>query len=40
MGKEVELFIYEDEGHIFLKMENILDSEIHRMDFLAKYLES
>ncbi len=40
MGKEVELVIYEDEGHAFLKMENILDSELRRMEFLAKYLEA
>jgi dipeptidyl aminopeptidase/acylaminoacyl peptidase len=40
MGKEVDLVIYEDEGHIFLKMENILDSELRRISFLAKYLEA
>ena len=40
MGKVVELIIYEDEGHIFLKMENILDSEIRRAAFVAKYLEA
>ena len=39
MGKEVELIIYEDEGHIFLKMENVLDSELLRMAFLARYLD-
>jgi dipeptidyl aminopeptidase/acylaminoacyl peptidase len=39
MGKEVELIVYEDEGHAFLKMENILDSELCRMLFLTKYLE-
>jgi len=39
MGKEVDLAIYEDEGHTFLKMENILDSEQRRVAFLAKYLE-
>ena len=38
MGKEVDLIIYEDEGHAFLKRENILDSELRRMEFLAKYL--
>jgi dipeptidyl aminopeptidase/acylaminoacyl peptidase len=37
--KEVDLVIYEDEGHIFLKRENILDSELRRVAFLAKYLE-
>ena len=40
MGKAVDLIIYEDEGHIFLKLENILDSELRRMTFLAKYLEA
>jgi dipeptidyl aminopeptidase/acylaminoacyl peptidase len=40
MGKEAELVVYEDEGHAFLKMENILDSEMHRVEFLAKHLET
>ncbi|HEX7619856.1 MAG TPA: S9 family peptidase [Anaerolineales bacterium] len=39
MGKSVELVIYEDEGHTFLKLENVLDSELRRVAFLAKYLE-
>jgi dipeptidyl aminopeptidase/acylaminoacyl peptidase len=39
MGKSVELVIYEDEGHAFLKLENVLDSEHRRVEFLAKYLE-
>ncbi|MGZ6347123.1 MAG: S9 family peptidase [Anaerolineales bacterium] len=39
LGKEAELVVYEDEGHAFLKLENILDSEQRRMAFLAKYLE-
>jgi dipeptidyl aminopeptidase/acylaminoacyl peptidase len=39
MGKSVELVVYEDEGHTFLKLENILDSEQRRVEFLAKYLE-
>lgn len=39
MGKVSDLVIYEDEGHIFLKMENVLDSERRRMNFLVKYLE-
>ncbi|HTX90460.1 MAG TPA: S9 family peptidase [Anaerolineales bacterium] len=38
MGKTVELLMYEDEGHIFLKQENILDAELRRLAFLAKYL--
>ncbi|MBN2147787.1 MAG: alpha/beta fold hydrolase [Anaerolineales bacterium] len=38
-GKPAELKIYEDEGHTFLKMENILDSELRRVAFLAQHLE-
>ena len=40
LGKEVELIIYEDEGHAFLKSKNVLDSELRRIAFLAKYLET
>ena len=40
MGKGVDLVLYEDEGHTFLKMENVLDSEQRRVAFLAKYLEA
>ena len=40
LGKDVELLLYEDEGHSFLKIENVIDSEIKRMDFLAKVLET
>ncbi len=39
MGKPVELILYEDEGHTFLKKSNLLDSETRRLAFLAKYLE-
>jgi dipeptidyl aminopeptidase/acylaminoacyl peptidase len=39
MGKAVELIIYEDEGHAFLKKENVLDAELRRLEFLRKYLE-
>ena len=38
MGKPVELIIYEEEGHSFLKKENVLDSEQQRLDFLCRYL--
>ncbi|HCK65730.1 MAG TPA: hypothetical protein DHW49_05655 [Anaerolineae bacterium] len=38
LGKEVELLLYEDEGHSFLKMENIIDSEVKRIEFLEKIL--
>jgi dipeptidyl aminopeptidase/acylaminoacyl peptidase len=40
MKKTVELVIYEDEGHSFLKKENVLDSEIRRVDFLVRYMEN
>jgi dipeptidyl aminopeptidase/acylaminoacyl peptidase len=39
MGKEVELLIYEDEGHIFLKKGNVLDAETRRVEFLRGHLE-
>jgi len=39
LGKAVELLLYKDEGHSFLKIENILDSEIKRMEFLARVLD-
>lgn len=38
LGKEVELLLY-DEGHSFLKMENILDAEMKRIEFLRRVLE-
>ncbi|MBL8091794.1 MAG: S9 family peptidase [Anaerolineales bacterium] len=37
-GKEVELLLYEDEGHSFLKIENIIESETKRIEFLKKVL--
>ena len=40
LGKEVELLLYEDEGHVFLKSENVLDAELRRVEFLAKVLDS
>lgn len=39
LGKDVELLLYKDEGHTFLKIENIIDSELKRVEFLAKVLE-
>jgi dipeptidyl aminopeptidase/acylaminoacyl peptidase len=39
LGKECDLVLYPDEGHSFLKIENRLDAEKRRIDFLAKYLE-
>jgi dipeptidyl aminopeptidase/acylaminoacyl peptidase len=40
LGKEVELILYEEEGHSFLKLENVIDSEVRRVEFLAKVLEA
>jgi dipeptidyl aminopeptidase/acylaminoacyl peptidase len=40
MGKVVDFALYEDEGHTFLKMENLVESETRRVAFLAKYLEA
>jgi dipeptidyl aminopeptidase/acylaminoacyl peptidase len=34
LGKPVELILYEDEGHGFLKLENVIDHEIKRLRFL------
>jgi len=39
LGKEVELLLYEDEGHQFLKIENVLDAESKRVEFLEKQLQ-
>jgi dipeptidyl aminopeptidase/acylaminoacyl peptidase len=39
LGKEVQLLLYEDEGHTFLKMENVIDAEMKRMEFLVQVLE-
>jgi dipeptidyl aminopeptidase/acylaminoacyl peptidase len=39
LDKEVELLIYKDEGHSFLDVENIIDSEEKVVAFLAKALE-
>jgi dipeptidyl aminopeptidase/acylaminoacyl peptidase len=39
LGQPVELEMYADEGHTFLKRENLLDSEQRRVDFLAQALE-
>ena len=38
LGKEVELLLYEDEGHEFLMIENVLDAELKRVEFLQRYL--
>lgn len=39
MRKSVDFLLYEDEGHAFLKIGNIIDSETKRVAFLAKELE-
>lgn len=38
LGKEVELILYPDEGHTFLKIENVIDHELRRVQFLARIL--
>ena len=38
LGKNVVLLLYEDEGHTFLKIENVIDAEVKRVEFLAKVL--
>jgi len=40
LGKSVDFWLYPDEGHGFLKIENVVDHEIHRVDFLARVLEN
>ena len=39
LGQPVELQLYPDEGHTFLKRKNLLDSELRRVDFLTRALE-
>jgi dipeptidyl aminopeptidase/acylaminoacyl peptidase len=39
LGREVDFIMYEDEGHGFLKISNIVSSELRRVAFLAKHLE-
>jgi len=39
LGKDVELLLYEDEGHAFLNMDNLIESETKRVEFLAQFLE-
>jgi dipeptidyl aminopeptidase/acylaminoacyl peptidase len=39
LGKEVELLLYPDEGHAFLNIENLIDAEVKRVEFIAKALE-
>ena len=39
LGKDVELLSYEDEGHEFLKIENVLDAELKRVEFLERQVD-
>jgi len=39
LGKQVDFHLYEGEGHSFLKIENVVDSETRRVEFLARVLE-
>jgi len=39
LGKDTELHLYKDEGHTFLQIENVVDAETKRVDFLKKILK-
>jgi dipeptidyl aminopeptidase/acylaminoacyl peptidase len=39
LGKQVDFLLYPDEGHAFLKIENIVEHELRRVAFLAACLE-
>jgi dipeptidyl aminopeptidase/acylaminoacyl peptidase len=39
LGCQVDFKMYENEGHSFLKLENVIDSEIRRVTFLERLLE-
>jgi len=39
LGKTVDFLLYEDEGHTFLKIDNLIDSEMKRVNFLVRELE-
>ena len=39
LGRQVDFKMYENEGHSFLRIENVIDSEMRRVTFLAKLLE-
>jgi dipeptidyl aminopeptidase/acylaminoacyl peptidase len=39
LGRQVDFKMYAGEGHAFLKIENVLDSEMRRAAFLARVLE-
>ncbi len=39
LGKPVDYVLYPDEGHAFLKIENVVDHELRRVAFLMRALE-
>jgi dipeptidyl aminopeptidase/acylaminoacyl peptidase len=39
LGKSVDLVLFPDEGHSFLKVENVIDAEKRRVTFLAQTFE-
>jgi dipeptidyl aminopeptidase/acylaminoacyl peptidase len=39
LGCQVDFKMYDNEGHSFLNLENVLDSEIRRVSFLARLLK-
>ena len=39
LGKPCDLVLYEDEGHVFLKKENVIDAKVRQVAFLAEVLE-
>lgn len=39
LGKICDYHLYKDEGHSFLKIENLVDSKKKRVEFLEEYLE-
>ncbi|MBC7249861.1 MAG: S9 family peptidase, partial [Anaerolineae bacterium] len=38
-GKPCDLVLYPDEGHVFLKIENVVDAKRRQVEFLARVLE-
>ena len=39
LGREVDFALYPDDGHAFLKIENVVDSEMRRVMFLERFLQ-
>ena len=40
LGRPVEMILYPDEGHSFLKLENVVDHDLRRYQFLEKLVAS